>query len=268
MGPVLSAFGDLLRQWRGAQGLSQLELSQAAGVSSRHISFIETGRSRPSRSMVMRLAGTLGLPLRERNALLVGAGFAPIYPERRLDEHDLAPVRRALELVLRSHEPYPAFVLDAGWNILVANDAHHRLLRRLLPEGAPLSDPVNVVRLVLDPALLRPRIGNWPVVAHVLAHRLRRQLRAPSVAAGRRRQLELLLSLPGVEEALDRTAPPPESSVVIPLELLVGDRRLSFFSTVATLGTPQDVTLDELMIESLFPADEMTALVVRELGSD
>jgi transcriptional regulator with XRE-family HTH domain len=265
---MLSVFGDRLRQWRGSQGLSQLGLSEAAGVSSRHISFIETGRSRPSRSMVMHLAETLGLPLRERNALLVAAGFAPVYREGRLDERDLAPVRRALEIVLQSHEPYPAFVLDAEWNILVANDAHHRLLRLLLREAVPPPEPVNVARLVLDPALLRPRIGNWLVVAHVLAHRLRRQLRTPGVAAGRRQRLEQLLSLPGVEEALDRAAPPPESSVVIPLEFVVGDRTLSFFSTIATLGTPQDVTLDELMIESLFPADEMTALVVRELGSD
>ena len=268
METMLSAFGEKLRQWRDSLGLSQLELSEAAGVSSRHISFIETGRSRPSRSMVMRLAETLGVPLRERNALLVTAGFAPLYPERPLDEHDLAPVRGALELVLRSHEPCPAFVLDAGWNILVANAAHHRMLRQLLPEDTPLPEPVNVIRLVLDPALLRPRIGNWPAVAHVLAHRLRRQLRSPGLSADKQRHLEELLSFPGVEEALEGTAPSPEASVVIPLELVVGGRTLSFFSTIATLGTPLDVTLDELMVESLFPADEATAAVVRKMAAD
>ena len=124
MSTTVSPVGDLLREWRGVQGMSQLDLALSAGVSSRHVSFIETGRSAPSRGMVLRLAATLDLPLRERNALLVAAGFAPIYRESALQHTDLAPVRRALERVLRSHEPYPAFVLDSGWNILLANRAH------------------------------------------------------------------------------------------------------------------------------------------------
>lgn len=153
MGATVSAFGNLLRDWRGVQGMSQLDLALAAGVSSRHVSFIETGRSSPSRTMVLRLAETLDLPLRERNAMLVAAGFAPVYRESPLSDADLTPVRRALDLVLRSHEPYPAFVLDRAWNILLANRAHHRLLPTN-PEAPtmstlmcrPLSRPTSAAR--------------------------------------------------------------------------------------------------------------------------
>ena len=261
-GPV----GDLLREWRGIHGMSQLDLALAANVSSRHISFLETGRSRPSRTMVLRLAETLDLPLRERNAMLVAAGFAPLYRESELQHNDLAPVRRALELVLRSHEPFPAFVLDRAWNIVLANRAHHRLLSTLLPAAAR-SEPVNVVRLVLDPSFLRPLIGNWELVAHVVGHRIRRQLRTPDVSRDAKRQFEELLSLPGVREAMDRVQAPPDAAVVVPLQLELGGRRLSWFSTIATIGTPQDVTLDELRIESLFPADDETERAARELAA-
>jgi transcriptional regulator with XRE-family HTH domain len=264
----VSAFGALLREWRDRHGMSQLELSTASGVSSRHISFIETGRSQPSREMVLRLAETLTVPLRDRNSLLLAAGHAPAYRESPLGDVDLAPVRRALELVLRSHEPYPAFVLDRGWNILLANDAHHRMLQVLKPESVGAEEPVNVMRLVLDPEGLRPRIANWPVVAHVLGHRLRRQLRLPGLAPRERRDLEDLLSLPGVAGAMADETPPPESAVVIPLQLVVQGQTFSWFSTLATIGTPLDVTLDELMIESLFPADDVTAYLAQQLAAD
>lgn len=258
--------GDLLREWRSVHGMSQLDLALAAGVSSRHVSFVETGRARPSRKMVLRLVETLDLPLRERNAALLAAGFAPYYKESGLEEADLAPVRGALELVLASHEPYPAFVLDGSWNILMGNRAHLALLQTLLPPGTEPPDPVNVIRLVLDPALVRPRVLNWESVARVLGHRIRRQLRRPNLSEQRRALLENLLAYPGVAEAVRRPAPPPETALVIPLELEVGGRCLSWFSTIATLGTPQDVTLDELCIESLFPANEETARAARALA--
>jgi transcriptional regulator with XRE-family HTH domain len=248
--------------------MSQLDLALTAGVSSRHISFIETGRSRPSRNMVLRLAETLDLPLRERNAMLVAAGFAPLYRESDLKETDLTSVRRALELVLRSHEPFPAFVLDRAWNILLANRAHHRLLAILLPETARSAEPVNSVRLVLDPEMLRPRIGNWELVAHVLGHRLRRQLRTPNLEPQVARLLNELLALPNVRDAMDRVQAPPDAAVVIPIQLEIQGRSLSWFSTIATIGTPQDVTLDELHIESLFPADEETERIARELAKE
>lgn len=263
MSTALSEVGALLRVWRGTQGLSQLDLALAAGVSSRHLSFIETGRAAPSRAMVLRLGETLDLPLRERNALLVAAGFAPHFRESSLDHVGLAPVRRALELVLRSHEPYPAFMVDAAWNVLLVNDAYRRLMPLLLPDGAAPPEPLNVVRLTFDPACLRPRIVNWEQVAHVMGHRVHRKLRGPHADPTRARLFEELLSYPGVREAMAAGPLPPEAEVVVPVRFEVGGLRLSWFSTIATIGIPRDVTLEELHIESLFPADDATEQAAR-----
>ena len=261
-----SAFGDVMREWRGARGMSQMDLALAAGVSTRHVCFIETGRSRPSRGMVLRLAETLELPLRERNSMLFHAGFAPQFPESDLQHQDLTPIRHALDLILTSHEPFPAFVLDRNWNIRRANSAHRRLLSMLLPEVTP-PEPVNAVRLVLDPDLLRPMIGNWEQVAHVFGHRINRQLRRPDVASGERQTFETILDLPGVREAMKNAQAPAGAAVVIPMQIDLHGQRLSWFSTIATIGTPQDVTLDELRIESLFPADDETERIARALGA-
>jgi transcriptional regulator with XRE-family HTH domain len=260
-----SPVGDLLREWRAIQGMSQLDLALAAEVSSRHVSFIETGRSEPSRNMVLRLAETLEVPLRERNAMLTAAGFAPLYRESRLQDTDVRPVRRALELVLRSHDPFPAFVLDPSWNILRSNRSYELLLSMSLPERGGTSVPENVIRLCFDPDLLRPRIVNWELAAHVLGHRLPRQLRRPSIDPERKRLFEELLAYAGVEEAMAGVESPPDAAVVIPLQLELHGRRLSWFSTIATIGTPQDITLEELCIESMFPADDETDAAVREL---
>ena len=262
-GPV----GDVMREWRGVRGMSQLDLALAAGVSTRHICFIETGRSRPSRAMVLRLAETLDLSLRERNTMLFSAGFAPQYPESDLQHEDLAPIRRALDLILRSHEPFPAFVLDRNWNILRANSAHRRLLSMLLP-GVTQREPINAVRLVLDPDMLRPMICNWELIAHVLGHRIRRQLLMPAVAPGERQKFEDILDLPGVRDAMKDVQAPLDAAVVIPLQIDLHGQRLSWFSTIATIGTPQDVTLDEMRIESLFPADEETERAARALSAE
>ncbi len=258
-----SAIGVLLREWRAAQGLSQLALALAAGVSSRHLSFIETGRAEPSRAMVLRLAETLDVPLRERNALLTAAGFAAQFRESGLDDVDLAPVRRALGLVLRSHEPYPALVVDGVWNVLLANASFERLLPALLPAEALPRPPYNVMRLTFDPAGLRPFIANWEQVAHVLGQRIKRKLRAPRLEPGRARLLEELLAYPGVREAVASGPLPPEAEVVMPLRIDKDGLRLSWFSTIATIGIPRDVTLEELHIESLFPADDATEAAVR-----
>jgi transcriptional regulator with XRE-family HTH domain len=258
-----SPLGQLLREWRALRGLSQLELAGAADVSTRHVSFVETGRSRPSREMVLRLGEALELPLRERNRLLVAAGFAAGFGESSLASAELAPVRRALEAVLASHEPYPAFVVDRAWRVLLANGAHERLLGLLLPGFAP-DGPVNVMRLVLDPALLRPRVVNWEVVAHVLGHRIRRQLRQPDPDDAVRTELAALLALPGVRDALGRAPVPRASEIVLPLVLELEGQELAWFSTIATLGTPRDVTLEELAIESLFPADDATRRWIEE----
>ena len=255
-----------MREWRSLRGMSQLDLALSADVSSRHVSFIETGRSKPSREMVLRLAEALEMPLRDRNNLLLAAGHAPAFGERALDASDLEPVRRALELILKRHEPYPAFVLDAGWNILFANAVHVAMLERQFPDGLPM--PVNAVRLVLDPAQLRPHVLNWEVVAHVLGRRVQRQLRQPCLAEERQRELRELLALPGVEEAISRVASSPDWGVLVPLDLEVAGVRLSLFSTLATLGTPLDVTLEELRIESLFPADEATTAALQRFAID
>jgi transcriptional regulator with XRE-family HTH domain len=264
---TVSQFGDTLRHFRAAQGMSQLDLSLAAGVSSRHVSFIETGRSQPSRNMVLRLGETLALPLRHRNALLVAAGYSPAYGRRDLGGADLAPIRRALDILLGCHEPFPAFVLDRGWTILLGNATHHRLLSMMLPARSDL-EPANVMQLVLDPALLRPLIVNWPVVAHVLGHRLRRQLRgAAAVDADLAQRIAAWLALPGVGEAMEEVQTSPESEVIIPMIFELGGQRLSWFSTIASIGTPQDITAEELSIESLFPADEATGRAVRAMGA-
>lgn len=257
-GPV----GEMMREWRGVRGMSQLDLGLAAGVSTRHICFIETGRSRPSRTMVLRLAETLELPLRERNTMLFSAGFAPQFPESDLQHEDLAPIRRALDLILKSHEPFPAFVLDRNWNILQANSAHRRLLSMLLPD-LTANERINAVRLVLDPDMLRPMICNWELVAHVLGHRIQRQLRMPALTDTERQTFEDILDLPGVRDAMKAVRAPFDAAVVIPLELVLNEKRLSWFSTIATIGTPQDVTLDEMRIESFFPADEETERAIR-----
>jgi transcriptional regulator with XRE-family HTH domain len=260
-GPV----GELLREWRSVRRMSQLQLALNAGVSARHISFVETGRSRPSRSMVLRLSETLDLPLRERNALLAAAGFAPLYNETRLDGEAMRPVRSAITMLLRRHEPYPAFVLNRYWEILLANDAHRKILETLLPDDMDTVDPVNVLRLVLHPDLLRSRIENWDTVAHVLMHRVRRQLQVPDPDGELRTLYAELSEYPDVGKAMRSIQPPAESSIMIPMVFLLDGARISFFSTIATIGTPQDVTLEELRIESLFPADEESERAVLAL---
>jgi transcriptional regulator with XRE-family HTH domain len=246
--------GELLRGWRQRRRLSQLDLAGEAGVSSRHLSFVETGRARPSREMVLLLAEQLEVPLRERNELLMAAGFAPVYGHRGLDHPDMAAVTRALHLVLRAYEPHPALVVDRAWELVMANATVP-----LLTEGAAahlLEPPVNVLRLSLHPEGLAPRIGNLPQWrAHVL-HRLGREAHLtgdPALAALHRE----LAALPG---GTDRSAP---DGIAVPLRLRTGAGVLSFLSTVTTFGTAVDVTAAELSVEAFLPADAATAEALR-----
>ena len=246
--------GDLLRDWRRRRRLSQLDLASEAGVSTRHLSFVETGRARPSRDMVLHLADQLEVPLRERNELLLAAGFAPAYGHRGLDHPDMAAGSRALDLVLRAYEPYPALVVDRSWELVTANSTV-----ALLTEGAAaylLEPPVNVLRLSLHPEGLAPRIGNLPQWrAHVL-HRLGREAALtgdPTLAALHRE----LAALPG---GTDRTTP---DGIVVPLRLHTDAGVLSFVSTVTTFGTAVDVTAAELSVEAFLPADAATAEALR-----
>lgn len=250
----MSDVGVLLREWRGNRRLSQLELAGQAGVSTRHLSFVETGRSRPTREMILRLAEELAVPLRARNELLLAGGFAPAYPEGDLGGPDLAAVLAALRDVLAGHEPYPAVLIDRHWTMIDGNAAVPLLTAGVAPEL--LEPPVNVLRLSLHPDGMAPRIRNLPEWrAHVL-HRLDRQALATGDPVLRSLHDELL-ALPGGQA----TARP--DGMVVPLRYATAGRELSFFSVTSVLGTPLDVTLDELAIESFLPADAATAAFLR-----
>ncbi|MBV9194551.1 MAG: helix-turn-helix transcriptional regulator [Solirubrobacterales bacterium] len=245
--------GPLLRQWRARRRLSQLDLALEAGISARHLSFIETGRARPSADMVDRLSEALGVPLRERNSLLLAAGFAPAYPERDLDEDAMAPVREAIERLLAAHEPYPALVVDRQWELMAANRAVAVLTAAAAP--ALLEPPVNVLRLSLHPEGLAPRIINlaqWG--EHILA-RLRRQAIATGDPALFALHDELSSYLPGGPSHADHDA----GMIAVPLRIDTDIGQLSFLSTATHFGTATELTLAELAIEAFHPADTATA---------
>jgi transcriptional regulator with XRE-family HTH domain len=261
-----SPIGELLRSWRQRRNLSQLELALGADVSARHVSFLETGRARPSREMVIRLAEELEVPLRERNSLLLTAGYAPIYSERALDAPEMASVRRALDRFLRAHEPYPALVVDRYHELIAANDALDLLLVGVAPQL--LQPPVNGMRVALHPDGMASRtlnLGEWS--AHLL-HRVRRE----SQLTGDPRLAELydeLASYPGVQvKAPEAELQPAE--ILLPLRLLDvdGSSELAFFSTLSTFGTAADITLSELAIEAFYPANAYTAnRLLREIAA-
>ncbi len=254
----MMSFGQRLREWRKACGKSQLALALSADVSGRHLSFLETGRALPSRGMVRRLARTLELPLRAENILLDAAGFAPRYQERHLEHEDMGSARRALEFILAAHEPYPAFVLNTHWTILYANQAHRRLHQNIFPPEARALESSNVLRLVFDPDLLRPFITNWDVVAPLLLKRLYRQIEVPDPDPALIELLEELHDYPGVRGIKQDSSIAERTELLVPLQMTVDHQSLSWFSTIATFGTPQDITLQELWIESFFPADRAT----------
>jgi transcriptional regulator with XRE-family HTH domain len=256
MAPVAdrSRIGTLLRDWRRRRRLSQLDLALAAGVSARHVSFVETGRSRPSAEMVIQLAEHLDVPLRDRNALLLAAGYAPAYAQHDLEEPEMGPVRDAIDRVLRGHEPFPALVVDRHWGLVAAN----RAVPVLVAGAAPhlLEPPVNVLRLSLHPEGVAPRIvnlGEWR--AHLL-DRLGRQ----AVVSGDPALFALHEELAGYPGGEPGHVPDPEAgAIAVPMRLRVDDEELAFISTATTFGTATDVTVSELAIESFFPADAATA---------
>lgn len=259
--------GELLRTWRQRRGLSQLELACRAEVSSRHISFLETGRSQPSREMLLHLAEELEIPLRDRNPLLVAAGFAPVYSERSLEDPALRASREAVELVLAGHEPYPALAVDRHWTLLAANRAIGPLLTGVAPEL--LQPPVNVLRLSLHPSGLAPRIANlgqWR--SHVL-QRLHRQveLTADATLTALYEELRGYPAPDGTSHRPGQAQEPDYAGVVVPLRLQTDHGLLSLFSTITVFGTPIDITLAELAIESFFPADPATAEALRQVAA-
>ncbi|HYF24618.1 MAG TPA: helix-turn-helix domain-containing protein [Baekduia sp.] len=249
--------GALLREWRRRRRLSQLDLALEAGVSARHLSFVETGRSRPSAEMVLHLAEHLDVPLRERNGLLLAAGHAPVYGQRGLDEPEMGPVRDALDLILAGHEPYPAVVVDRHWGMVAANRAVALLTAAVAPEL--LEPPVNVLRASLHPDGMAPHILNLPQWRAHLLERLGRQ----AVTSGDPALAALHEELAGYPGGGGPAPEEPYGAVAVPLRLRAGDDVWTFISTVTTFGTALDVTLEELAIESFFPADAATAAAVR-----
>jgi len=251
--------GGLLREWRHHRHLSQLDLALAADISPRYVSLVETGRSRPSADMVLRLAAQLEVPLRHRNRLLVAAGFAPRYRERPLDEPDMAAVRDAVARVLHAHEPYPALVVDRRWNIVMVNAPVEHFLADVDPEL--LGAPVNMVRLGLDPRGLASHIVNLAEVRSLFRARLSRQMARtgdPVVGA--------LYDEFFSESEPDGPLPRLESEVAIPMVIRLGGREVRLFSTITTFGTPQDITLEEISIESYYPADADSAALLRGMA--
>src|SRR5215510_10185491 len=245
--------GALLREWRQRRNLSQLELALRSAISARHLSFIETGRAQPSREMILHLAERLEVPLRDRNRLLLAAGFAPVFGERSLEESDMAPVREAVERFLTAHEPYPAVVVDRHWNVVAANRGVAYVNRDVAPELR--AAPANALRIALHPDGLAPRISNLAAWSGYLLARLRREIEAtgdPELES----LYDELAAYPGTTTEYDPADPPEPNDALLMQELRIDDRRLAFFCTVTTFGTPRDLTLAELTIVAFYPADQ------------
>ncbi len=256
------AFGVLLREWRARRRQSQLALALDAGISSRHLSFVETGRAQASREMVLLLAERLQVPLREQNLMLLAAGFAPVFPLRSLDDPALKEARRAVEIVLQGHEPYPALAVDRHWNLVLANRAVAPFLEGVAPEL--LAPSLNVLRLSLHPRGLARRIGNLAEWRHHVLARLRQQIDLSGDP--------VLTALRDELAGYEAPSPTPVSfrdpkgnalGVVVPLQLFTDGGVLSFFTTTTVFGTPIDISLSELAIEAFFPADAETAARLR-----
>jgi transcriptional regulator with XRE-family HTH domain len=256
-----SDFATRLRKWRQQRGWSQLELSGRAEISQRHLSFLELARAKPSREMVTRLADALGVALREYNALLLAAGFAPIWKESDLAAAELAGVRAALDHMMAQQEPFPAVVVDRHWNLLRSNQGANRLVEFLVGPLAPEAR-INLADALVAPDVLRPFLVNWePVVRYFI-----RTIEADAAADGAQESaalLERLLGYPGVNAVLRSSREDAATGPVLAMHFRKGDVSLQMFTTIATLGTPQDITLQELRIECFFPADDATAALLR-----
>lgn len=264
MNATARAVGDHLREWRQRRRLSQMDLALDAEISTRHLSFLETGRAQPSRDMVLRLADQLDIPLRERNVILVAAGFAPVFPQRALDDPALAAARRAVDLILTGHEPHPAMAVDRHWNLISAN----RMIAPLMAGAEPdlLTAPLNVLRLSFHPRGLAPRIANLHEWRGHILDRLRREveLTADRVLAD---LLTELKAYPISGGRPTRKAGDEWGGVAIPLLLDTPNGQLSFFTTTTVFGTPVDVTLQELTLETFFPANAETAKAMQALAA-
>lgn len=254
--PTSGELGRMLKAWRSMRGLSQLGLSLETGVSQKHLSFIESGRTAPSRQTLMAVADGLDMPFRERNQLLLAAGYAPQFAEESWDAADMAVVRHALERMLRQHEPFPAVVMDRWWNVVMANSATTRLFNAFIDLDR-WPRPRNLLHLFFDPAGLRPFVPDWPRFSAALLQRVRREAVAGVMDEETQALLAQLRAYPGVDDtaAFESSAP---DLPVIPLTLSDGERRLSYFSLVTTVGTPRALGPEEWRLECMSPVDEAT----------
>ncbi len=248
--------GTLLRQWRDLRGKTQMDLSFDAGVSQKHISFVESGRSVPSRQMLIDLAQALDVPLRERNMLLMAAGYAPLYSDQALDAPVMNSISKALQRVLRQHEHFPAIVMDRHWNVLMTNDAAPRLFNCFVDLAARPS-PRNLLHLMFDPAGMRPFVANWSDTARGLLARVHREALGRVIDERTKALLAELSAYPGVKPEWGVPLP-TDASPMIPLSFVKDGVRLNYFSMITTVGTPQTVTAEELRLECMFPADDAT----------
>lgn len=265
-----NGFGGLLRTWRTRRKRSQLDVSLDAGVSQRHLSFLESGRAKPSRDMILQLAEVLDIPLREQNLLLNSAGFAAHYPARPLDSEEMVAVRNALDLTLQHHEPYPALVMDRNWNLLLQNQAAERFIGLL---GTPTevwakvdnNGQRNIMRMTFSPAGLQPFISNWPEVSCMLLSRLQREVTADTSNAELNQLYRELCQLSCVPERGPVPAPITAPEPILPLELEMNGMTLRIFSMISTFGTALDITADEIRVETFFPADDFSETFFRML---
>jgi transcriptional regulator with XRE-family HTH domain len=261
------AFGQLLKHWRSQRNFSQLDLSMASGVSQRHISFIESGRARPSRDMVLKLSAVLDIPLRQQNKMLTTAGFAPIYSEFDLSAPEVAPIRRAIEFTLRQQEPYPALVMDRYWNLVKLNQGAAKLMG-WLSAGQAIPDDIgpSLMKLMLHPEGAKNYVENWDAIAPHLIHRVHRETLAEGQDEQSQALFETLLTYPGIRELWQAPTTGNWQLPLLTVNFAKNGQQLSFFTTIATLGTPQDITLQELRLECMFPADERTEQQFNSLG--
>src|ERR1700722_12051414 len=261
MGHTVTSAGSLVRSWREQRGLSQLALACEANISQKHLSFIESGRAAPSRDMVLHLAEHLDIPLRERNTLLLMAGYAPIFRDRPITDPALERARAAIAMVLKAHEPYPALTVDRHWTMVSANSAVAGLLTGVDP--ALLNPPINVMRLSLHPRGLAPLIVNLSEWRRHLLDRLRRQLRMTHDPAIEALLKELSGYHGGTQEPASRNANETLDEIAVPLRLRTHAGVLSLFSTITVFGAPVEITLSELSVEAFYPADDATAEILR-----
>ena len=267
-----SAFTVAVKKWRKLRKLSQMDLALDAGISQRHLSFMESGRSKPSRDMVLSLCQALDLPLRERNLFLTGAGFAPVFKERSLECKDMEVIDKALEMSLAHHEPYPAIVADRNWNLLKANQAAigfmgllgelEQVWQKVDPKGEK-----NIYRMTFHPSGMRPLISNWPELARTMLLRLQREVASDPDNTSLQTLLSEVTELSGIDLSIGLSDMINPLAPILPMELNAGGITLKVFSMISTFGTALDITAEELKIETFFPADEFTENFFRRISA-